>query len=175
MKKIIILFITFIIFNNLVFSQTEEDKAIFLQNFLRMLYWTDDDSQFFEIDIIGDPYIDNKIANYFEKMEIYSTKVQTRIIAPDNIENCHILYVPSEYDELIPEILTKTINTNIIIVTETQEMIKQGVSITFVFISDNYGNKSLTYQYNKNTITKKDVKISSDFKGFGTLYNEDDE
>ncbi len=168
MKKITILFFAILLINSMSFSQTAETKANFIHNFCRLLHWSNgNEFNIVKIEIIGEAYSENEIQPFLDGKEVFGEKIETKIVTLSNIEDCNILYVPSEYNDLLPAILLKIINTNIIIVTESENMIDQGAAISLIKITDSFGNERLEYQYNEANINKQSVYISNDFKGYG--------
>ncbi len=168
MKNKISLLVVMLFISSMLFSQTAETKANFLHNFCRMLNWPNDSqNDVVKINIIGEAYSKNEIQPFLEGKEVFGRQIKTRIVTLNSIEDCYILYVPTKYNGLLPAILMKIINTNIIIVTESENMITQGAAISLIKITDEFGNETLEYQYNEQNITMQSVDISKDFKGYG--------
>jgi len=168
MKNKISLVLAMLFISSVLFSQTTETKANFLHNFCRMLNWPNDSqNEVVKIDIIGEAYSQNEIQPFLDGKEVFGKKIETRIVTINAIEDCNILYVPTKYNGLLPAILMKIINTNIIIVTESENMIAQGAAISLLHTTDEFGNETLEYQYNENNIELQSVGISKDFKGYG--------
>ena len=168
MKNKISLLIAMLFISSMLFSQTAETKANFLHNFCRMLKWPNNNQNLVvKIDIIGEAYGENEVQPFLEGMEVFGKTIVTRIVTLNSIEDCNILYVPTKYNGLLPAIMMKIINTNIIIVTESENMITQGAAISLIKITDEFGNETLEYQYSEENILMQSVGISNDFKGYG--------
>lgn len=174
MKKISLI-IVLSIFSISVFSQTIETKANFLLNFCRMLSWPNAyESEIFEIDIIGEAYSQNEIEPFLHEKTVFGKKIITRVITIANIDDGNILYVPTGNEELLSEIYKRAKGSNIIVITESPDHAKTGAAISLMTIEDEYGNQSLSYQFNEQVIKEQKVKISVEFKGFGVSVNPEE-
>ena len=173
MKKFILFIFVIIISNNYLFSQETKAEAIYIYNFARILKWPEyNNSTDFNIKVINDTRMVEDINNYVINKTIYGKKITAIDADINDLSNCEIIYIPFSKSSLLPEILLLTTNKNILIVTEEENLVSQGAGVSFIWTFDINGFETLNYQYNEQNIKSHNIRLSTEFKGYGIPVNE---
>lgn len=138
-----ILCIGFLIPMSSVAQQSEYTiKAVFLEHFTRFIEWPEssniaDTSSPFFIAIIGENPFGSILDQIYTEQKIRNKKVEILYITtPDEITDCHILFISSSNKEILTEILSRTRNKPILTVSDTNGFAENGVLINFFLTGD---------------------------------------
>jgi len=138
-------------------SQDEKFKAIFIYNFTKYVEWPVKTGNF-GIVILGNNAITPELQGIATKKTVGTNKIEVRNArTPADIGTCHILYIPSERSDVIPQFLPRAKAEGILIVTEKQDACLQGSCINFV---NNSGK--ITFEISRTNIEKNGLKVSND-------------
>ena len=169
MKKTFILLIILFFSMNFLYSQETKPEAIYIYNFARLLNWSENaGNDIFLIQVIDDINMVSEINYYAKNKPVYQQKVVAEISNINSIGSGQIIYLPTSRSELLPAILEKTMNKNILIITEKSDLVSEGACVSFLWQVDEVtGAEILYYQYNEKNIIRQNIKLSIEFKGFG--------
>lgn len=112
-------------------------KAVFLEHFTRFIEWPEsfeiaDTSYPFYVAVIGENPFGSILDQIYSDQKIKNRKVEIQYIStPDEITDCHILFISSSNKEILPEILSRTRNKPILTVSDTNGFAEHGVLINF--------------------------------------------
>jgi hypothetical protein len=112
-------------------------KAVFLEHFTRFVEWPEsfkiaDTSDPFYVAVIGENPFGSILDQIYADQKIRNRNVEILYIStPDEIIDCHILFISSSNKEILPEILSRTRNKPILTVSDTNGFAKDGVLINF--------------------------------------------
>ncbi|MBN1407895.1 MAG: YfiR family protein [Calditrichaceae bacterium] len=117
-------------------SQNDLVKSVFIYNFTKYIHWpSDDTSDVFNIGIFGENDINIPLREIARKKTVSGRKIQIKQYnSPEDIDHCHILFVPSGVKEMIPDILGEVKNKSILTVSDADNFSEQGGMITFILI-----------------------------------------
>jgi hypothetical protein len=142
-EYLIIFCIGFLIPISAVAQQSEYTiKAVFLEHFTRFIEWPDssgitDTSTPFIVAVIGENPFDSILEQTYAKQKIKNKNVEIRYIStPDEIADCHILFISSTNKDILPEILARTSNKSILTVSDTESFAQKKVLINFYLSGD---------------------------------------
>jgi len=142
-EYLMILCIGFLIPMSSVAQQSEYTiKAVFLEHFTRFIEWPEssniaDTSSPFFIAIIGENPFGSILDQIYTEQKIRNKKVEILYITtPDEITDCHILFISSSNKEILTEILSRTRNKPILTVSDTNGFAENGVLINFFLTGD---------------------------------------
>jgi hypothetical protein len=117
-------------------------KAVFLEHFTRFIEWPEsfeiaDASYPFYVAVIGESPFGSILDEIYADQKIKNRKVEIRYIStPEEIADCHILFISSSSRESLPEILSRTRNKPILTVSDTKGFAENGVLINFYLTGD---------------------------------------
>jgi len=158
----VILCIGFVLPHSAVAQQSEYTiKAVFLEHFTRFIDWPESseiaDTSFpFFLTVIGENPFDSILEQIYAEQRIKKRKVEIRYISsPDEITDCHMLFISSSAEEILPEILSTTRNKPILTVSDTNGFAAKGVLINF-FLE---GNK-IKFEINEKAVHESGLIMS---------------
>lgn len=117
-------------------------KAVFLEHFTRFIEWPGsfgiaDTSQPFYIAVIGENPFGSILDQVYSEQKIKNRRVEILYFAtPDEITDCHILFISSSNKEILSEILSYTRDKPILTVGDTERFAEKGVLVNF-YLSGN--------------------------------------
>jgi hypothetical protein len=162
MFKIILLAVSFMIssFTNLQSVEgvkTENVIAVYIYNFTKFLDWKEDNSEFFTIIVLGKSKITEPLFKIAAKEKIKGRAIIVNEISDlYDLDLCNILYFPTGNKDIFQDILKKTKDKNILIVTNSEGFAEKGSGINFLQI----GNK-IKFEINRKVLNEKGIVPSS--------------
>jgi len=112
-------------------------KAEMLERFALFLEWPEsanieDKSKPFVIAVIGKHPSGLELENVFSGRKIRDKEIRIRYLStPDEIEDCHVLFISSSEKEPLRRIIARTRNKAILTVSDTEGFSEEGVLINF--------------------------------------------
>lgn len=146
-----------------VFAQQSEYtiKAVFLEHFTRFIEWpepleTADTSQPFYVAVIGENPFGSILDQIYSEQKIKNRRVEIlHFVTPDDITDCHILFISSTNKEILSEILERTRDKPILTVSDTEGFAENGVLINF-YLS---GNR-IKFEINEKAVHESGLIVS---------------
>ena len=117
-------------------------KAVFLEHFTRFVEWpestdTADPSTPFRVAVIGENPFGSILDDIYLEQRIKNRQVKIHYISsPEEIADCHILFISRSSKEILPEILSRTRHEPILTVSDTEGFAEDGVLINFYLTGD---------------------------------------
>ena len=148
-------------------------KAVFLEHFTRFIEWPepsgiDDVSSPFLIAIIGENPFGSILGQIYSEQKIKNKKVEIKYIStPDNIPDCHILFISGSSQEILPEILSITKNKPILTVSDTKGFAEMGVLINFYLIGD-----KIKFEINEKAVHESGLVMSYRLLSLARIVNQ---
>lgn len=145
LRKFFMIFciVCFLVSLSAVAQQSEYTiKAVFLEHFTRFIEWPDssqtaDASSPFVLSVIGENPFDSILEQVYAEQRIKNREVIIRYIStPDEISDCHMLFIASSAAEILSEILSNTRDKPILTVSDTNGFAAKGVLINFFLAGD---------------------------------------
>jgi hypothetical protein len=134
-------------------------KAIFIYNIGKYIEWpVTMSSGDFTIALYGDyPSLWQELNLISNDKSIGTQKIKVRKVGrPEEIQNCHMVYVDQKSSSALPQILSKTSGSNILILTDNEGLASAGAGINFF-----YENSKQRMEINPGNIEKRNLKIST--------------
>ncbi len=138
-------------------AQKEKYHSIFIYNFSKYVKWPEAGiSGKFVIGVLGTSTIqkDLKILAATKKINGKSIEIKQFSSAAE-ISDCHILYVSATESELLDQVLSKTSNKPILIVTDSPGLARKGAAINFVEVEG-----KIKFELNKKNAEEKGLKVA---------------
>jgi hypothetical protein len=168
MNKIFLLLL-FLSFTFLNASQSEEKlKAVIMGKVAKFITWKDNTHNTFVITILDNPF-NGLIDKLYESKKIKSKRVQ--IIHTDSINNLgftNILYIPASRASELSDILKKTKNKNILLVSDIRGFAEKKGTLQIYFVS-----QKIKLKINLDTAKKENLKIKSSLLRIVSVIQED--
>lgn len=136
-----------------------ELKAEFLERFTRFIDWPNEAGP--ETPFVIGVLAPNPFGRYLDELAS-SRKVKGRpivvkeIAAPENADECDLLFVPASHKKNLPRILSKTSGKPILTVGDTDGFAEKGILVNFYTSESN-----LRFEINDAAIKKSGLKASS--------------
>ncbi|HLO57161.1 MAG TPA: YfiR family protein [Bacteroidales bacterium] len=139
MKKISTLLIAILITTS-AYMQTSIPKAqsLFIYNFSRMIEWPASyRTGNFIIGILGTSEVAGELESYTKGKKVGAQDIQViRYKTPQEIQQCHILFVPFVRTKQLPEVVSLLAGKSTLIITEKTGALTEGSAINFVILED---------------------------------------
>jgi len=170
MKKIIFLISSLLIFSS-IYGQnaTKINQAHFLFGFGRLLSWSNYQNDKFTINVYGQSVVTDYINTFSYDKTSGGRKVIAYQTTLDGIANCNILFVTNEHISQLDQINNLLIGKQVLIVTEATGYTNSGADVSFNFRRISAQDSVLTYSINLQSIRAKNIKVSSEFIGYGMM------
>jgi hypothetical protein len=136
-------------------------KAVFLEHFTRFIEWPEssgiaDTSSPFIIAVIGENPFGSILEQTYTKQKIKNKKVKIPYLStPDEITDCHILFISSSNKNILPEILSRTGDKPILTVGDTESFAEKKVLINF-YLSEN----KIKFEINEKAVHESGLTFS---------------
>lgn len=144
-------------------AQEEKFKALFLYNFTKNIEWPMSGQSEFEIGIIGNSNVYDEMLTIAQKGKVGNMPlVIKKYSSIDQIQNSRIVFVSSNKNNLISQVVAKFSSKPVVIVTENSGSTPDGVSIRFVMIDD-----KLKFEISRKHTQKNGMKVNSSLFGLG--------
>lgn len=140
-----------------LWAQKEKYHSIFLYNFSKYIKWPDSkNSDVFVIGVFGKSDIQKELKAMAASKKINGMSIEIRQFnSIADISGCHILYVSASASSKIDQVLSKTNQEPILIVTDSPGMAMEGAAINFV----DEGGK-IRFELNQKNAESKGLKIA---------------
>ena len=142
-------------------EQEYQIKAVFLEQFTRFIEWPDssavsDTSAPFIVAVIGKSPFGSILEKTFSKRKIKQKKTEIRTIStPDEIADCHLLFIASSSKKSLPEILNHTRNKPILTVGDTEGFAQEKVLVNFYL-----SGKKMKFEINEKAVHESGLVVS---------------
>jgi len=159
MKKIITTFVALFLMST-AYMQTSIPKAqtLFMYNFSRLIEWPASyRTGPFVIGVLGAPEVALELENYTKGKKVGTQDISViRYKTPQEVNSCHILFVPFSRTKQIPEILALLGGKSTLLITEKTGALSEGSAINFVIVQD-----KMRFELKPENATKFGIKFSS--------------
>jgi len=147
-------------------AQNEKFKALFMYNFTKYIEWPAGERQGdFVIGVLGNSPLIKELETIAGKQKVGLQNIVVKTFSSvDEINSCHILYIPQGKSNQITLILSKLSGKSTLLITDKEGLALQGSGINF--ISD--GDK-LKYEVNRVNIEKKGLTVSNALLALGIV------
>ncbi|MBP1668288.1 MAG: YfiR family protein [Bacteroidetes bacterium] len=162
MKKAFILVFIMAVISNMSYSQMGIPKAqaMFIFNFCRLIEWPASyRTGTFKIAVLGTSAVADELEVYTQGKKIGSQEIQIiRFKSPEEINSCHILFVPFARSKQLTEISSacNSAGKSILIITEKNGALNEGSAINFIIQED-----KLKFELKGENASKYGIKVSS--------------
>lgn len=151
-------------------SQAEYDvKAVFLYNFSHYIDWkAEQPPAAFIIAVYGQSEIKAPLDTIAMQKRAKGLPIRIREWSePADIGLCHILFVPDRHKKELPNILERTQDRPILVVTESNGMARAGACMNFILIRN-----KLKFEMNQAEIARAGLKVSSQLKKLAIMVDQ---
>ncbi|HJZ40290.1 MAG TPA: YfiR family protein [Bacteroidales bacterium] len=159
MKKIVTTLIA-LFFVTAAYVQTTIPKAqtLFIYNFSRLIEWPASyRTGSFIIGILGSSEVAAELESYTKGKKVGAQVIEImRYKTPEEITNCHILFVPFSKTKQVPEIIATLNGKSTLIITEKSGALNEGAAINFVVMAD-----KMKFELKPENANKYGIKFSS--------------
>ena len=159
MKKIAATFTALFIVTT-AYMQTTVPKAqtLFIYNFSRLIEWPAEyRTGNFVIGVLGTSEVAVELEAYTKGKKVGVQDIEViRYKTPQEIANCHILFVPFARTKQVPELIAALKGKSTLIITEKNGALDEGAAINFVMIED-----KMKFELKAENANKYGIKLSS--------------
>jgi hypothetical protein len=159
MKKFVTTLIA-LFFVTAAYVQTTIPKAqtLFIYNFSRLIEWPASyRTGSFVIGILGSSEVAAELESYTKGKKVGAQVIEImRYKTPEEINNCHILFVPFSKTKQVPEIIATLNGKSTLIITEKSGALDEGAAINFVVMAD-----KMKFELKAENASKYGIKFSS--------------
>ena len=166
MKKTITTLLA-LFFVTTAYMQTTIPKAqtLFIYNFSRLIEWPANyRTGPFVIGILGTCEVANELVAYTKGKKVGTQDISVmQYKTPQEISNCHILFVPFSRTKQITELLGVLSGKSTLIITEKNGALDEGSAINFVIVQD-----KMRFELKPENATKFGIKFSAKLQEMST-------
>jgi hypothetical protein len=168
MKKLLLLLGFYMLGMHVCHAQSEKFKALFMYNFTKYIEWPATVRQGdFIIAVLGNSPMTKELEIIAGKQKVGAQNILVKTFnSIDDINYCHILYVPTSKSSSIAQIIEKLSGKSILIITDKEGLATQGACINYVSDGDR-----IKYELNKKNIEKRGMIVNSALVTLGILVN----
>ncbi len=150
-------------------AQNEKFKALFMYNFTKYIEWPAVQRQGdFIIGVLGNSPLTKELEIIAERQKIGLQNIVVKTFASvDEIQSCHILYLPSSKSANISQVVAKLSGKNTLIISDKAGLALQGAGINYVMDGD-----KLKYEINKSNIENKGLAVSNTLLSLGIVVSK---
>jgi len=150
------------------YGQDYKLYKVYIYNFTKYIQWpTDKQSGDFIIGVVGKSAMLEELQSIAASRTVGSQKIVIKEFSnATDVDNCHVVFIPSNKSNLLGELSTKFGNKPVLIITEKTGLGKQGSNINFVLIDG-----KLKYELNKEAIEKTGLKVSTELTKLAIMIN----
>lgn len=132
-------------------------KAAYIYNFTRYISWEAGPNEpDFIIGEMGYSELDSALANLARNNLVNNRRIVLRHFArPENIDYCHILFIPAKSEYPLRSILGR-LSKGVLTIGERKGCAREGVALNFVLV-----NRKLRFEANERAMNKMGLKASS--------------
>lgn len=162
--KIGLISLLFFCFTNSSFGQNEKFKALFMYNFTKYLEWPEAYRQGdFIIAVLGESALIEELKIIAERKKVgFQSIVVQKITSLDQLNKCHIIYIPESKSNQIKDIKSKLSSSSTVIIADNPGAIAKGAGINYVV----NGGKQV-FEISKTNLEQHNIKVGSDLLSLG--------
>lgn len=151
-----------------LYAQNEKFKALYIYNFLKYIEWPESyKSGDIVIGVVGSSSIIKELETIASAQKVGNQNLKIKLFTgSDDIDDCHLLYIPPSKGSAIPQIITKMATHNTLLVSDTKGGIQLGTAINFIMDGD-----KLKFEICKSHIEKKGLKVGGALLNLGIQSN----
>lgn len=164
MKKLVFIFLAFLLAMPAIKAQGIKMQALFIYNFSKLIEWPNStETTNFKIGVFGSHDVYEEINGLLKGKQAGSKNIQIEYYNTLNeIAHCQILFLPDTKIEMMLSIIEKFKEKPVLIVTNTPGMIERGACINFKTVE---GKQS--YEISTKNIQSHNLFASSKLVGLG--------
>jgi hypothetical protein len=160
-----VLFVVLSAFNT-TDAQDYKFHSVFMYNFTKYIQWpTSYQSGDFVIGVLGDSPIIESLEKMAESKTVGAQKFSiVRYKSVDEINKCHMLFIPSNRSKQLKDALNKVNGQSTLVITEKNGLGVEGSCINFVLVDGKW-----KFELNKPATEKNNLKVSGDLAKLAIL------
>jgi hypothetical protein len=143
-------------------AQLPQYYASYIYQFSRYVDWPAVNGDFIIV-VIGKSAITDPLKQITKDKKVGNSKIVIQICTPDNITECHILFVPESQNSNFQSIKAKVDNKNVLLVTESESYIKNGAGICF-----HNDEGKLKFDINKSAIKRNGLDVAIELERYAS-------
>jgi hypothetical protein len=168
MKKLSLLVLILVVGVNIKMKAQQKDYkaySLYVYNFMKYIEWPEEESKGdFIIGVFGESPINSELKNLALNKKLKGRNIVLRKFnSPEEINNCHLLYVTTSNNKLIKSICVQFKDKSTLIIGEREGGVYSGAALSF-FISD---EDELNFDINKKELENHRLKIASSLVNLG--------
>lgn len=145
-------------------AQNEKVKALFIYNFIKNVEWPQNNTQGdLIVGVLGSNAMKGELESLTSTQRVGNQAIKVKVFStPDEVANCHVLYVSPGKSGQIANLSSKLNNQSTLIISDGRNGIAQGAGINFTINDD-----KLKFEISKNRIEQHGMKVSSNLVKMG--------
>jgi hypothetical protein len=146
------------------YSQEHKFKALFVYNFTKYIEWPSSSvSDNFVIGVVNDNDLFKELRPISGTKRISGVPVLVKEFNDtDNPEGCHILIFNSSKKEYLANLVSRTLNKPVLLISDKPGLCSEGAGICFVT-----KNGNLNFEVSRNNISSHSLKVASQLYNLG--------
>jgi hypothetical protein len=148
-----------------------EYKAAFMYHFIDFVQWPEEDSTAsFKLGILGRSEVAKSLKGIAKKKSIGNRTLEVESYsAIEDIGDCHLLFITSRYADRLDEIRGALGNRNVLTVSDTPGLAREGVAINLTLVED-----QLKFEINRSSLESAGLQASAQLLKLAILVEDTD-
>lgn len=165
MKKSVLL-VLLALSSYLATAQNYNLHTLYIYSFTRYIVWPEDYAKGdFEILVLGDTPLFDALQDMAQKKKVGDRAIKVvKISSISEIRKCNILFVPSGKSSQLNDVVAKTSNQSILVLTEEVGLGTKGSDINFIVKEG-----KLAFELNQAAVAKRNLKIANELQRLAIL------
>ncbi len=149
-----------------IYAQSEKLHTVFIYNFTKHIEWPEAYRKGdFVIGVLGTSPIIGELENLATTRNVAGQNIVVqKFKKPEDIVQCHILYIPQSQSDEIGAAMAMVKNFSTLIIADKKGMANAGAAINFIVD----GSKQ-KFEFKKSNATKYGLKVSSDLERLAVI------
>jgi len=144
-------------------------KAVFIYNFIDYVHWPETEfEEPFKIGLLGQSPLEDPLREIAKKRSSEGREMQVEMYDTiENIKECHLIFITQEHKENLDSLSAQLQGQNILTISDTPGLAKQGVSINFVLVKG-----KLKFEINRHALNKANLRASAQLLKLAILVDD---
>ncbi len=140
--------------------------SVFIYSFAKSIKWPEPKGDgIFLIGVLDCPLLSLELQKVALDKSVGIQKILIKEFdSVDKIEDCHILFLPSERSQLLSSIISKLPSNAMLIISDGDGLAKKGSGLSFVKIDG-----KLRFEINSHAIEARGIKVPGNIKSLGMV------
>jgi len=167
MKKNLTLFLFFLVSSVYAQNEIHKNYVLYIFHIAKYIDWQNQ-GDVFKIVVLGNSPLTNMMTTSYKNKKLKNSSIQvSQTNSLEDIEYCHILFLPKNQKQFLNDIKKKFADKPVLIISEFEDAAQMGAAINFVTDQDN----NVKFELNRKTVKQAGLKLNNSLLALAILIN----